>query len=128
MNNETSEVEVYVKAADFGKIISILSNKIGPLKSDESPIEDIGIYEFENVSVVLRSVYDELISVWVRGSLLWPSCPALGRLLAKELDCIVICDPEKEFPDVSPYSDIFLEIDGNNERLISWEEFETPQS
>lgn len=121
MSTELNDIEAYVKAANPSEVVPVLSRAIGPLKPDGSSTGGLQIFRFENVSVILLPSEDGFVSVWVRGSPAWSSCPALGRHLARELNCIVRCDPESEFPDVSPYSDTFLEINGNNECLVSWD-------
>jgi hypothetical protein len=120
MNAGADDIEIYAKTDFPGEVVSILSRSIGPLKSDGSSAEGLQIFRFESVSVVLQPSEDGFVSIWVRGSSAWSSCPALGRYLARELRCIVRCDPGCEFPDASPYSSTFLEINGDNESLISW--------
>jgi hypothetical protein len=120
MNTSHLDVEVYVKTGDSSAVVSLLSRSIGPLAPNSPPKSELQIYEFESVSVILQPSEDGFASVWVRGSGAWPSCPALGRHLARELRCIVRCDPEREFPEVDSHSNVFLEIDGDKEHLVPW--------
>lgn len=120
MNTSPCEVEAYVKASGFHAVISLLSKVIGPLKTDDLSAGELQVYEYGGVKVLLQHSEEGFISVWVRGSELWPSSPAFGRYLAAELYCVVLCDPEHEFPEVSPHSSVFLQIEGNRESLITW--------
>lgn len=120
MNAGHLDVEAYAKTDDTDAVVSLLSSNIGPLRSSDSPGDEPRIYQFADVYVVLWSGEGGFLSVWVRGSTTWPSCPALGRHLAAGLGCVVRCDPGNEFPEVSPYSNLFLEIEGDKERLVPW--------
>jgi hypothetical protein len=120
MNTDHRDVEAYARIESASAVVSLLSRSIGPLTSSDSLTQWPQIYRHEGVSVVLQPSEDKFLSVWVRGSEVWASCAALGRHLAKELHCVVRCDPENEFPKVSPHSSVFLEIDGSKETLVSW--------
>jgi hypothetical protein len=114
------EVEVYVKTVDRTAVISALSKYVGLLSLCGSPEGGVYIYQAEGVSAVLQPSEDGFLSVWVRGNSDWSSCATLGRYLANELRSIVRCDPGGEFPEVSPYSNVFLEISGDGESLVPW--------
>jgi len=120
MNTEQYDIEVFAKTGNTNAVVSLLSRSIGPLTSSGSPDDEPQIYQHGSASVVLQFSEDGFLSVWVRGSTAWSSCCALGRHLAKELRCVVRCDPGNEFPEVSPYSNVFLEIKGDKESLVSW--------
>ena len=121
MSTEPVDIEAFVKTEDASAVVSLLSKCFGALKATAgSPEIDMQIYEYEGVTVILQPVADGFLSVWARGNTPWLSCPALGRYLAKELHCTVLCDPGQEFPEISPYSDEFLEIKGEQERIITY--------
>jgi hypothetical protein len=120
MNTEHLDIEAYAKTGDTDAVVSLLSRSIGHLRVGGAPEEEPLIYQSGSVSVVLQPSEDGFLSVWIRGCEAWPSCPALGRHLAKELGLVVRCDPGNEFPEVSPYSNVFLEIEGSDERLVPW--------
>jgi hypothetical protein len=120
MNTSSCEVEAFVKASGIHAVILLLSNVIGPMKTDDLSVSELQVYEYEGVKVRLQQSEDGFISVWVSGSELWPSSPTFGRYLAAELSCVVRCDQEQEFPEVSPQSSVFLQIEGNRESLITW--------
>jgi hypothetical protein len=119
MSSEQVGVEAYAKA-DATAIIAVLSKLIGPLEATESSNNDPLVFGNESTSVVLWESEDGFVSVCVRGSAEWASSAVLGRFLAAELHCTVRCDPGAEFPDVSPYSNVFLEIEEDGERLVAW--------
>ena len=114
------DVEAYVKTADRTAVILALSKCVGLLNLDGPPEGEAYIYQAEGVSAVLQPSEDGFLSVWVRGSSAWSSCATLGRYLANELRSIVCCDPGGEFPEVSPYSNVFLEMSGDGENLVPW--------
>jgi hypothetical protein len=120
MNTDHRDVEAYVRIESANAVVSLLSRSVGHLRSSDSPTSWPRIYQHKGVSVVLQPSEDDFLSVWVRGSEVWSSCAALGRHLAKELRCVVRCDPETEFPKISPHSNVFLEIEGNKETLVPW--------
>jgi hypothetical protein len=120
MDTEQRDIEAYAKTSSAGAVVSLLSRTIGQLRSKSPPEDALQIYEFEGVCVVLQPSEDGFLSVWVRGSNAWSSCSDLGRHLANELRCVVRCEPGRQFPAVSPQSDVFLEIEGSRESLISW--------
>ena len=116
------DVEAYARTADEPAVVALLSTVLGPLAEDDSlPGGGPRIFDAQgNITVVLQPSDGGYLSVWIRHSDHWPSSPALGRFLARHLRCVVRCDPEREFPEVSPYSDLFLQIDGDVESLVVW--------
>lgn len=115
------EVEVYAQTNDAAAVVRALSQVVGTLAADGDAGEGFAFHVAGNVVVMLHRTQPGYLGVMVRGSDAWPSSPALGRFLAAALRCVVRCDPEHEYPEVSPYSVVFLEIDGDGERLITWE-------
>jgi len=120
MNSKQGEVEAYAKTSDTGAVISLLSRTIGTLTTDCKSGEFPRIYTFEGTTVVLGASEDGFLSVWIRGATMWPTSSAFGRCLAAQLDCVVRCDPGREFPAVSPYSNVFLQIERGAESFVAW--------
>ena len=121
MNLDKHDVEAYAKTSDMGTVVSVLSRAIGALVIDCPADTDPMILKFQDTSVVLGRSEDGFLSVWVRGSHAWATSPALGRYLATALHCTVLCDPGCEFPEVSPYSSVFLQIENGRESLVTLE-------
>ncbi|NHZ89159.1 hypothetical protein F2P45_09035 [Massilia sp. CCM 8733] len=117
------DIEAFAKTSDRDAVLALLATVIGPLERDDDLPEDydLRIYKSGGMIVVLQAMEDGLISVWVRGASPWPSSPALGRYLAAQLHCLVLCDPEAEYPEISQYADVFLQIEGDAESLIPLE-------
>jgi hypothetical protein len=115
-------VEAFVKAGDIGGVVSALSMTIGALVADGSSDPSLRIYRFQDTSAVLTESEDGFLSVWVLGANGWLTSAALGRYLATALNCIIRCDPGPEFPEVSPHSSIFLQIENGRESLVTWGE------
>ncbi|WP_431256653.1 hypothetical protein ACQ86G_18315 [Roseateles chitinivorans] len=113
------DIEAYART-DVSAVISVLSAALGPIASTDSLGEGVQFFEFEAAPVVVWESEDHFLSVSVGGAAPWTSCVALGRFLAERLPCAVRCDPTAEFPEVSPYSNVFLEIEGGRERLVAW--------
>lgn len=120
MKSGQREIEAYVNTSDERAIVSLLSSTIGELQTDSPPTDSLRLYSHKGISVVLTPSEDDFFSVWIRGSTYWSSSPALGRYLACNLRCIVRCDPEDEFPDLSPHSNVFLQIKDDTESLVTW--------
>ncbi|MEN3113132.1 hypothetical protein ACFONG_16200 [Uliginosibacterium paludis] len=121
MNAEAFDIEVYAKIDSGNAVILLLSQSLGPLQQSCAH-EDVGLtFHSGSITVILQPSEDGFLSIWVRNSSVWSSCPALGRHLAKELGCIVRCDPGHEFPEINPRSSVFLEIEAGNERLLHWD-------
>ena len=120
MISDQNGVEAYVKPSEIGAVVSALSMAIGGLVTDSSSDAGLRIYTLQDTSAVLTESEDGFLSVWVRGTSGWPTSAALGRYLATALNCIVRCDPGREFPEVSPYSNIFLQIENGRESLVKW--------
>lgn len=117
------DIEAFAKTSDRDAVLSLLATVIGPLeRSDDLPEDDdLRVYKPDGMIIVLQAMEDGLLSVWVRGASPWPSSPALGRFLAAQLHCLVLCCPETEYPEISPYAGVFLQIEGDVERLVSME-------
>lgn len=120
MSTDNVEIEVYVRTDDVDSIVALLSASVGDLEPVLSSEPDVHIYKGSETSIVIQPSEDGFLSVWVRGHSPWSSSPALARHLAQGLLCTTRCDPGQEFPEVSPHSDTFLEIEGGRESLVSW--------
>ncbi len=114
------DIEAYAEISDERAIVSLLSKAVGELQLDASQAANLRIYEHNGISVVVQPSEDGFVSVWIRGSTPWSSSPVLGRYLASNLRCTVHCDPEDEFPEISPHSNVFLQIKGDSENLVAW--------
>jgi hypothetical protein len=117
---EQLDVEAYIKTSDVGAVISLLSKTLGTLEVESIPLgNELHVFTSGRVRVILQPSEDDFLSVWIRGSEAWPSSPLLGRHLASHFPCAVRCDPGDEFPEVSPYSSVFLHIECGRESLIT---------
>jgi hypothetical protein len=120
MSYRDVDVEAYVKTDDIGSIASLLSSSLGKLSEENLPEADLSIYRNEETTVLVQPSEDGFLSVAVRGTAPWGTCPALARHLARSLERVVRCDPGTEFPEISPYSNTFLQIVGGKESFVSW--------
>lgn len=119
MNSTPDDIEVHA-ACNMEAVTGLLSSSIGPLSTDCASDQDPKIYAFESTTVVLGASEDGFLSIWIRGASKWPTSQAFGRYLAAALDCIVRCDPGDEFSELSPYSNVFLQIERGTESMVAW--------
>lgn len=119
MDSAPSDVEAYVKTSDINAIVSLLSSAIGELKCEFADDAELRIYGHAGIRVIIQPSEYQFNSIWVRGSDRWSSSPMLARFLATNLGCVVRCDPGHEFPEIDPYSDIFLQVDGDTEYFVT---------
>lgn len=115
-----NDVEAYVQICNIDSVIACLSASLGALTADEHQESQPYIYQNQPASVVIHESQDGYFSIWLKGTLPWSSCAQLGRYLARSLKCTVRCDPGSEFPEISLYSDVFLQIDTEKEQLVNW--------
>lgn len=115
-----NEVAAYAGTADAGAVIAAVSGVVGVLTVDDVGVDSVSLYTSGDIVLVLRDGADGFLDVAVYGSDAWTSLIAFARFLAKALHCTVRCDPGDAFPQVSPYSSVFLQIDGNAECLVDW--------
>ena len=118
MNAGPFDVEAYVRHGDVTAVLRPLSITLGPLERIASAEPWPQVHRRGDVRVVLQPTEDGFLAVWVRGSDAWPSCAALGRQLARELQCVVRCDPGDTLPGVDAQAGVLLEMDGAGERFV----------
>jgi len=118
---QQTDLEIYVNC-EMARLIAWLNGVAGPLEKTESLGETI-IYSSSVGPIVVTPATEEepFTSVWLNTpASLWTTDVDFGRQAARELRCVVRCDPGQHDPEVHPLSDVFLEIDGDGERLIYW--------
>ena len=120
MSDSRREVEAFVRTDDLCAIAKHIESMVGEPQDDGQWAGGAWIFANATASVVLQPSADGYTGIWVRGSARWPSSPAFARFLSARLRCAVRCDPESEYPDVSPYSDVFLHIEDEIESLVGW--------
>ena len=117
--NET-DIEAFIRATDEAPLIALLSSTLGGLVPDTNNSLDVRIYTSENATLVLMPSENEFLSVWLRGATPWRSHVDFARFLSGALDCQARCDPGSEHPEISPYSDVFLDVHRGVEKLVTW--------
>jgi hypothetical protein len=116
-------VEAYVNTRDTAAILNVLSTRIGRLSFHSRIDDDWERYAHDAVTVdIKKGMQHGFTSVQTVGSHEWRNDVDLARFLSAKLMCTALCDPGSEFPEVDPYSDIFLEVSNDVERLIEWTE------
>ena len=122
------DVEVYVQTGDWAAVVAALQPELGGLTAEHVPELSLHIYSNQIVHAMITERDDGFVSVWLKtrgpwrtGAAPWRNSPALARVLVQRLRCVVCCDPEDDYPEVSPLSYTFLQIDADGaEALFSW--------
>ena len=115
------ELAIHV-SCPLEQLIAWLNVLVGPLDESARVAETI-FYQSSVGPVVVICVEDHaFIDVCFRTrNSPWVTSVDLGRQAARELGCAVRCEPGHYYPEVDPLSNVWLEINGDQERLISWE-------
>ena len=119
-NNKPNEAEAFVRMPDEAPLIAALVLDVGLLVPDSRNNSDLRIYECGRVALVVMPSEDDFLSISLHGATRWNSDVDFARFVAGALDCQVRCDPGSEFPEVSPYSNIFLNLQKGKETLVAW--------
>ena len=116
------ELAIHV-SCPLEQLIAWLNVLVGPLEVSARVAETI-FYQSSIGPVVVICVEDHaFIDVCFRTrNSPWVTSVDLGRQAARELGCAVRCEPGHYYPEVDPLSNVWLEIGGDQERLISWEQ------
>ncbi len=93
---------------------------VGPLE-ESARVSDTIFYQSSVGPVVVICVEDHAfidICFHTRNSP-WATSVDFGRQAACELRCVVRCEPGHYYPEVDPLSDVWLEINGDQEQLTT---------
>lgn len=118
------DLGAYVLGPNREQVLSLLSARIGAFVLEYASDDGTAMYGCGDVVVTLSEGGDGFLSVYLVRCRLWPGDVAFARYLAQALDCVVRCDPGAEYPEVSPLAPVFLEIRGDGERLVVWDDTE----
>ena len=120
MSND-ADIEIYVKNGNSESVLKILTAELGPFRFDCEIGKGHNLYLSGNVKLLLNEeIQGGYLGVWLRGPNHWKTDVELARFLSKHLRLPVRCDPGSEYPEVSPYSYVFLEISNETETLVEW--------
>jgi hypothetical protein len=116
------DVEIYVRDCPPDRLFAWLEGVVGLL----GPAEEAGsalVYPSRVGAVVVCPGIEggPFVGIWFNTpDSPWRTDVECARQAARELECTVRCDPGKQFAPVHPASDVFLEIGGGEERLVTW--------
>lgn len=114
------DLSVYIADLHTESLLLALSKKLGTFTLDER-IEQTLIYKHNQIFlIIIPQLQTDFSCVWLKNASAWSSDAELARDLAATLPITVRCDPGSAYPEVSPYSDVFLEVTGSDEKLVSW--------
>lgn len=111
------DVEAYVFGPSLEVVVEAIGTAIGALGTPEV-LEDIHFFKSKECILVVQSSYGGSFSYFLRNCDRWGTDVEFARFIAKEVGGRILCDPGSSFPEVSPYSDTFLEIEDDKESLV----------
>lgn len=120
MRTANPDIEVYVLNATHEDILAAVEGVVGPFVRNYDFPEDQFLYILDSRVLIISPAEDDFLSVYMRGDGHWSCDLELARYLSSELKKVVRCDPGSSFPDVSPYSNVFVEISEHEEILVEW--------
>jgi hypothetical protein len=112
-------VDAYVFGSDSEPVVRAVSTAIGAHYSCER-LADFEFYEIGGCRLVVNQSESGYLCYSLVRCSLWGSDLEFARFLATSTGRSVRCDPGPEFPEVSPYSDTFLQIENGIESLFVW--------
>ncbi|WP_156401294.1 hypothetical protein [Duganella sp. Root1480D1] len=115
-----TDLEAYLAGPDPDPAIEAIAAVLGSLTRVESGADYMAIYTSTNGALVVTPSEDGYFSFYLRGCTLWNSDVEFGRFLSQTVSRKVRCDPTSTFPEINPYSDIFLEIENGSEAFVNW--------
>ena len=120
--NRQSEIEIFIQDCPLDRALAWVQTLLGPLTG---PFDDIGmgIYHLPLGSIVFTPgvARGRFLSVWFNTPMRpWDTDIDCARAAAVEFNLVVRCDPGQAYPELSKHSDQFLEITGNEERIVDW--------
>ena len=115
------EVAIYV-SCPLERLIAWLNVLVGPLE-ESARVAETFFYQSSVGPVVVICVQDHpFIDVCFHThNSPWTTHVDFGRQAARELGCMVRCEPGHYYPEVDPLSNVWLEINADQERLIALE-------
>ncbi|MCA9314834.1 MAG: hypothetical protein KDB73_05035 [Planctomycetes bacterium] len=124
--NRQADVEVYVRDCPLERALDWARSSLGALRGPFH-MDTTTAYQLESgegAVVFTPSIEDgPFMSVWFNTpSRPWDTDVECARAAVAALACVVRCDPGESIPGVSPHSDMWLELDGNGERVILWDD------
>jgi len=117
----SDDLEVYIRDCGPREVLSAMAPALGSFRLECRFDEDYVLYAKGKVKLLFqRNLHPGYLMVWLRGANLWESDIDFARYLSQSLEKAVRCDPGADYPDVSPYSDTFVEISDGRETLVEW--------
>ncbi len=116
----SSGIEIVVRDCPQGRLNTWLNAVTGPITGSRDA-GGAAIYATRLGPVIVQPGMGgpSGVGVWFNAiGLPWASDAACARQAARELGCVVLCDPGPDYPEVHPLSPVFLEVGGGGERLV----------
>jgi len=119
VNEITKSVDAYVFVAEPDSVAEVVAAAVGSPYSCER-VGDFWFYTIAGCQLVTNPSEGGYFCFSLIDCDLWESDVEFARFLASATGRSVRCDPGSAFPEVSPYSDTFLQIENGNESLVDW--------
>jgi hypothetical protein len=121
MTNDKNTIDVFVRHGKIDAIVQLLAQNIGLFTHESSWEDGCHKYSCGSVGIIFTEKVDDIyLGVWLHGAEQWDSHIAFAHFLSNALHCAVRCEPGVGYADISPYSDVFVEVDNGQERLVNW--------
>ena len=122
--NRQSDIEIYVRGCPLERVLDWARSNLGTF-GGPFPTDTAIVYCHEKgdgVVVFTPNIEDgAFMSVWFNThNRPWATDVDCARAAARALNCVVRCDASN-MPGQSQHSPVFLELDGDEERIILWE-------
>ena len=113
-------IEVVVRGCSPERIAAWLDAVAGPLP-EPTDAGGAAVYQSRLGTVVVQPEMEGPggVGIWFQSAELpWASSAACARQAAREIGCVVWCEPDSDYPEVHPLSPVLLEVSGQGERLF----------
>ncbi len=124
LNYKITMLIAYVFGSEIDDVLEEISSVLGKLVFVER-IEEYQFYDIGSYRLTVEPSASGFTSFMIARCEIWQNDVELARFLGKTIRRRIRCDPGVTFPEVNPYSDVFLQIEDGQEELINWDDEES---
>lgn len=119
-----SEVEVYLRDCPIERALAWVRETVGSVAGPFDCGTAVAYHPTTSPGAVVLTPGVEggpFLSVWFNTPARpWATDAECARAAARDLGCVVRCDPSREHPELPPGADVWLELSDGVERLVAW--------